>query len=335
MPPRLWLSAAFERRLARTPLRRHLPSIISSPAPCVASSSILLPSSRHFSSSAPTSGNGKKERYKPRRIDRIRPNVPPLRPIDVDELNLPTQPPDSALAVLLSRLTLSPDPSLYPSALACLTHPSYTDSPYKPSASGSTSTSSSNTEYNNEVLASTGNSLLGLFASEFLANRFPFLPTEPLKSAVTAYVGPSACVAVARELGIGVRSGADAGEFAAGTPSASAGVPIRWERMTLEHRDAMVYPGARFNKMLMKRRWAMEAEAQEKGEPIEGEEEAVPSMESSDADGTVAETEMEPTEEFALDPNQSRRVKYAEQWDEVVGSVVKAFVGLIYEQKVS
>lgn len=69
-----------------------------------------------------------------------------------------------------------------------------------------------------------------MFASEYLAQKFPLLPTETLKMALTAYVGPAACVAVAREIGISVTGAADAGVIGAGVGSKSAGIPIRWER---------------------------------------------------------------------------------------------------------
>ena len=53
----------------------------------------------------------------------------------------------------------------------------------------------------NGNLESLGNSLLGLFATEFVNSTFPHLPTRVLKAAVSAYVGPSTCANVAREMG--------------------------------------------------------------------------------------------------------------------------------------
>lgn len=53
----------------------------------------------------------------------------------------------------------------------------------------------------NEVLASLGNSLLGLFASEFIHAAYPHLPTRVLKAVVSAYVGPMTCASVAQEMG--------------------------------------------------------------------------------------------------------------------------------------
>ncbi|KAM6496928.1 Ribonuclease III domain containing protein [Amanita muscaria] len=53
----------------------------------------------------------------------------------------------------------------------------------------------------NAQLASIGNSLMGLFATEYLHAAYPYLPTRVLKAAVTAYVGPLTCAAVAQEIG--------------------------------------------------------------------------------------------------------------------------------------
>jgi dsRNA-specific ribonuclease len=53
----------------------------------------------------------------------------------------------------------------------------------------------------NETSSSVGNALLGLFASEYLHTSYPHLPTRVLKAAVSAYVGPATCAAIAREMG--------------------------------------------------------------------------------------------------------------------------------------
>jgi len=53
----------------------------------------------------------------------------------------------------------------------------------------------------NTNLAVLGNSLLGLFASEFVHASYPHLPRRVLKAAVSAYVGPTTCADVAREMG--------------------------------------------------------------------------------------------------------------------------------------
>ncbi|KAG9088562.1 hypothetical protein FRC06_001973 [Ceratobasidium sp. 370] len=53
----------------------------------------------------------------------------------------------------------------------------------------------------NGMLAALGNSLMGLFATEWLAATYPHLPTQVLKAAVSAYVGPVSASAVAREWG--------------------------------------------------------------------------------------------------------------------------------------
>ena len=53
----------------------------------------------------------------------------------------------------------------------------------------------------NALLAPLGNSLLGLFAAEYVHAAYPYLPTRVLKAAVTAYVGPLTCASVAQEMG--------------------------------------------------------------------------------------------------------------------------------------
>ncbi|EGN96600.1 hypothetical protein SERLA73DRAFT_93122 [Serpula lacrymans var. lacrymans S7.3] len=53
----------------------------------------------------------------------------------------------------------------------------------------------------NANLATIGNSLLGLFASEYIHASYPHLPTRVLKAAVSAHVGPLTCAGVAHEMG--------------------------------------------------------------------------------------------------------------------------------------
>ena len=53
----------------------------------------------------------------------------------------------------------------------------------------------------NANLATLGNSLLGLFATEHVNATFPHLPTRVLKAAVSAYVGPTTCASIAQEMG--------------------------------------------------------------------------------------------------------------------------------------
>ncbi|KAH8093806.1 60S ribosomal protein L3 [Cristinia sonorae] len=53
----------------------------------------------------------------------------------------------------------------------------------------------------NANLAALGNSLLGLFATEYVNATFPHLPTRVLKAAVSAYVGPTTCAHIATEMG--------------------------------------------------------------------------------------------------------------------------------------
>lgn len=53
----------------------------------------------------------------------------------------------------------------------------------------------------NGALASLGNALLGLFATEHVHATFPHLPTRVIKAVVSAYVGPLTCASLAREIG--------------------------------------------------------------------------------------------------------------------------------------
>ncbi|KII87462.1 hypothetical protein PLICRDRAFT_142762 [Plicaturopsis crispa FD-325 SS-3] len=53
----------------------------------------------------------------------------------------------------------------------------------------------------NAQLASLGNALMGLFATEHLHAAYPHLPTRVLKAAVSAHVGPLTCATVAQEMG--------------------------------------------------------------------------------------------------------------------------------------
>lgn len=142
-----------------------------------------------------------------------------LRPVVTD---VPTP---TALSALLARLSLPSSSTLHPDLLACLTHPSYTSRPAEAEDQLGEPSESSRSSETNEVLASLGNSLLGLFASEHLATQFPYLPTSALKEAVTAYVGTKACLSVARELGLGTQNRIDEN---------FNGVTVRWRRSARE-----------------------------------------------------------------------------------------------------
>lgn len=187
---------------------------------------------------------------------------------------------DTALASLLARLSLPPTPELQATLLACLTHPSYARKNAAERDTSAEVTEFSEDIQTNELLASLGNSLLGLFASEEVAARFPHLPSSALKAAVTAHVGPVACVSVGRELGLGVTN--DAGKQTAHA-NAVVGTPIRWSRDAPEGR---------------------------------------PEIETPVAPG------------FRERKDVARKQK-KESWEEGVASVVRAFVGLIFQEQVS
>lgn len=78
---------------------------------------------------------------------------------------------------------------------AC-THPSYLPLYAKHRPTEPVPTSNSN-------LASLGNSLLGLFATEHVNSTFPHLPTRVMKATISAYVGPTTCANIAKEMGAG------------------------------------------------------------------------------------------------------------------------------------
>lgn len=200
-------------------------------------------------------------------------------------------PPPTALSALASRLSLPPSPPLHAALLACLTHPSYR-SPQPDSADNAATQT-------NELLATLGNSLLGLFASEHLSTIYPYLPTKPLQHAVTAYVGPASCLSVARSLGVAVQGGGNTGLPGLGAGSSSAGVAVRWSKTAVAERNwrdtrgeaaqgpVKVPVGKRFKKYIKE----------------------------EDQDVTV----------------QARR----ETHEDVVASAVRAFVGLIYQEQAS
>lgn len=53
----------------------------------------------------------------------------------------------------------------------------------------------------NAQLATLGNALLGLFATEHIHASYPHLPTRVLKASVSAHVGPLTCASVAQDMG--------------------------------------------------------------------------------------------------------------------------------------
>ena len=53
----------------------------------------------------------------------------------------------------------------------------------------------------NAQLSLLGNSLMGLFATEYIHAKYPYLPSRVLKATVTAHVGTASCASVAQEMG--------------------------------------------------------------------------------------------------------------------------------------
>ncbi|KAL7272474.1 54S ribosomal protein L3 mitochondrial [Rhizina undulata] len=63
-------------------------------------------------------------------------------------------------------------------------------------------TADPNPAFNNDSLATLGNTITGYYASEFLMCTYPRLPSAVLYAAMNAYVGPAALAAIGREWGV-------------------------------------------------------------------------------------------------------------------------------------
>lgn len=287
MPPLNLVPPALQRRIAKAALHRP-PRYLHSTPPLLRDTETILPSET--------------PRPKSRRLPRP-------RPLDA--------PHPTALSAILSRLSLPPNPALHNAILACLTHPSYAHSPASSSSTdpndavidtetrADTSPALAPSVETNELLSSLGNSLLGLFASEHLSHLYPLLPTEALKTSVTAFVGPKACYSVARELGIGVQGGGNTGQPRLGQGSASAGVTVRWKRAGDEGQG----PGDGPESTPVARRFRRFGK------------------------GGRSEEEAEVKVQEVVDKSWHRRDK-RESFEEMVAMTVKAFVGLIYQEQV-
>ncbi|WVN90334.1 uncharacterized protein L203_105570 [Cryptococcus depauperatus CBS 7841] len=204
-------------------------------------------------------------------------------------------PPSTALSALASRLSLSPSGPLQTSLLTCLTHPSYFAQQNEENESEIFSEDGSPIpRESNELLAALGNSLLGLFASEHLSTLYPYLPTKALQNAVTAYVGPSSCISVGRGLGVAIQNGGALPEVGSGPNS--IGLPIRWSRTALSEKNWIEKKG--------QVRPLMVPVAKRFKKYLEKESEEDPSR------------------------NTPR-----ENYEDVITSTVRAFVGLIYQEQ--
>jgi large subunit ribosomal protein L44 len=105
------------------------------------------------------------------------------------------QPPTPAsLSAFAHRLGLAPILDTAALTQQVCTHPSFVPfhQRYYPNETAPAS---------NAQLAALGNSLMGLFASEYLHAQYPYIPTRVLKALVTAHVGPLTTATVAQEMG--------------------------------------------------------------------------------------------------------------------------------------
>jgi hypothetical protein len=103
-----------------------------------------------------------------------------------------TRPPPAAFAAFAHRLNLAQKIPLDKIEQAC-THPSVRALVYRFPDLRDVAV--------NANLATLGNALLGMFATEFVHASYPHLPLRALKAAVSAYVGTPTCANVAKEIG--------------------------------------------------------------------------------------------------------------------------------------
>lgn len=119
----------------------------------------------------------------------------PKPAFDADAWAAAQPPPPSALVAFAHRLGLASvlsSPDLIEQAC---THPSFIPlhRQFHPDAPRPAT---------NAQLAPLGNSIMGMFAAEFVHAAYPYLPTRVWKAAVTAYVGNTTCTSVAQEMGV-------------------------------------------------------------------------------------------------------------------------------------
>lgn len=119
----------------------------------------------------------------------------PKPAFDADAWAAAQPPPPSALVAFAHRLGLASvlsSPDLIEQAC---THPSFI--PLHRQFHPDTPRPATNAQ-----LAPLGNSIMGMFAAEFVHAAYPYLPTRVWKAAVTAYVGNTTCTSVAQEMGV-------------------------------------------------------------------------------------------------------------------------------------
>lgn len=129
---------------------------------------------------------------------------------------LPT--PESTLASILARFDLSPtDDEALAQLRIALTHPSWVElrnatlddeknrTRLGEGMSEELESTRAGAVQSNAALATVGNSLLGMLASEYLHLQYPNLPTRVFKAALSSHVGPGTLVDVAVELGLGAK----------------------------------------------------------------------------------------------------------------------------------
>ncbi|CAO1625921.1 unnamed protein product [Sympodiomycopsis kandeliae] len=143
--------------------------------------------------------------------------VPPVARSDPHLYHTLLPAPTSVLASLAARLGLpTNDEVLLSQVRVALTHPSWVELRDKhlqdhkqdlgePMVEQLEEMRESASLQSNAQLATVGNSLLGMLASEFLHLQYPNLPTRVFKAALSSHVGPGTLVDVAVELGLGAK----------------------------------------------------------------------------------------------------------------------------------
>jgi len=103
--------------------------------------------------------------------------------------------PASALSAFAHRVGIAPVVASEEDLRQACTHPSYVEVYRQHYAR------EKRIPKDNEQLATLGNSLLGMFAMEYLQMKYPYLPTRVQKAALTAYAGKATLASVAQEMG--------------------------------------------------------------------------------------------------------------------------------------
>ncbi|KAJ3968406.1 ribonuclease III domain-containing protein [Lentinula raphanica] len=134
------------------------------------------------------------QKFPPKELLYIKGREIPTATIDPDTWASLQSPPPTALSAFAHRIGFSSVLNSTEAIQQVCTHPSFVQllKQHKPHEQEPAT---------NAQLAAIGNSLMGLFATEYIRATYPYLPTRVMKAAVTAHVGPLPCANVAQEMG--------------------------------------------------------------------------------------------------------------------------------------